>query len=355
MQKMLDEASARHAELESSLADPAVLENPSRYRKVSRECGSLAKLVGVYDQYKKASQELEENRELAREDDPEMAELAAEEIERLEKEVEQLSSDLTERVLVEDENSNRDVIIEIRAGTGGDEAALFTGDLFRMYSKYAERRKWKVELIDASDTDLGGFKEITFSVSGDSVYGELRYEMGGHRVQRVPSTETSGRIHTSAATVAVLTEPEEVELDIKDADLKIDYYRASGPGGQKVNKTDSAVRITHQPTGVVVAIQDETSQHKNKAKALRVLRSRIFERMEKDRLEKEQSTRRGQIGSGDRSQRIRTYNFPQNRLTDHRIGQNFNLERALKEGELGDLFDALRTHDREEQLKELAL
>ena len=243
--------------------------------------------------------------------------------------------------------------MEIRAGTGGDEAALFAGDLFRMYGRLAERQGWKVEVLDGRATDLGGFKEIIFSVAGEEVHLHLRYEMGGHRVQRVPQTETSGRIHTSAATVAVMGEPEEVEIEVKEADLRVDFFRASGPGGQKVNRTSSAVRLTHLPTGLVVSIQDETSQHKNRAKAMRVLRSRIYDHVETRRQEKEQSLRRGQIGSGDRSQRIRTYNFPQNRVTDHRIGQNFNLEKVVKEGDLNNLIAGLRSRERELRLKEL--
>ena len=355
VEKKLEEAAERYSSLESQLGDPAVLEQPALYQSVSRECGSLGKLVTIFRDYQKKSTELAENRELAAEDDPELAALAEAEIPSLESAVEALEVELTDRVLVEDKNSDRNVIVEIRAGTGGDEAALFSADLFRMYSKFAETRRWKIEMIDGHPTDLGGYKEVVFSVSGNSVYRDLRYEMGGHRVQRVPSTETSGRIHTSAATVAVMSEPEEVEIDLNESDLRIDFYRAGGPGGQKVNKTSSAVRITHLPSGIVVAIQDESSQHKNRAKALRVLRSRIYEAREKERFEREQSERRGQIGSGDRSQRIRTYNFPQNRVTDHRIGQNFNLERVLKEGELGDLVDALRAFDREERLKHLEL
>ncbi len=356
IEKKLQDLSTRHAELEKQLSDPALLSNQSLYRSVSRECGGLGKIVSSYQQYVKNAKELADNEELSRaDDDPELGELAREEVTRLKPLVSQQAQDLTDRVLVEDKHADRNVIVEIRAGTGGDEAALFAADLFRMYSKFAEKKRWKTEVLDAHPTDLGGYREIVFSLAGDTVYGDLRYEVGGHRVQRVPTTETSGRIHTSAATVAVLTEPEEVEIEINESeDLRIDYYRAGGPGGQKVNKTSSAVRITHLPTGLVVAIQDETSQHKNRAKAMRVLRSRLYDQLENERQEKERSLRRDQIGSGDRNQRIRTYNFPQNRVTDHRIGMNFNLERVVKDGDLSELLHSLRGFDRDQRLKELS-
>ncbi len=355
VEKKLDELIARHDELEQLVSSPDVIANPSLYRAHSRELGGLAKKVGRFRRYRELASDLRENEELAgsSDEDEEFRALAREEVERIGPELEQLSAEILEAVLVEDKDSERNVIMEIRAGTGGDEAALFAGDLFRMYSRLAERRSWKIELLDASPTDLGGFKTIVFSVTGEAVFRDLRYEMGGHRVQRVPETETSGRIHTSAATVAVMGEPEEVEVDIKDADVRVDFYCASGPGGQKVNKTSSAVRLTHEPTGIVVAIQEESSQHKNRARAMRVLRSRLYEHFESERLEKEQSERRSQIGSGDRSQRVRTYNFPQNRVTDHRIGQNFNLEKVVHEGALEPVFEALRARDREERLKAL--
>ena len=345
----------RHAELEKRLSDPDIMSQPVRFRRLSRECGSAAKVVERFRLYRTLTESIEENEALARDakEDAEIREMAREELERLQPELEAITRELTDRILVEDKDASRNVIIEIRAGTGGDEAALFAGDLFRMYSKLAERKSWKTEVIDANATDLGGFKEIIFSVSGDDVHRDLRYEMGGHRVQRVPSTETSGRIHTSAATVAVMGEPEDVEVAINDSALKMDFFRASGPGGQKVNKTSSAVRLTHLPSGIVVSIQDEVSQHKNRAKAMRVLRTRLFEHTERERLSKEQDQRRSQIGSGDRSQRVRTYNFPQNRVTDHRIGQNFNLEHVIKEGDLEPVITAMRDHDREQQLKAL--
>ena len=299
VEQKLESLQTRHAELEELVAKPEIIEQPSLYRTHTREFGTLGKKVSRFKEYRQLAQELEENEALAASagEDPEMRELASEEIERIKPLLQKAVSDLLEMILVEDKNSDRNVIVEIRAGTGGDEAALFAADLFRMYSRYAEQKHWKIEILDASPTDLGGFKEIVFSVTGDAVYRDLHYEMGGHRVQRVPTTETSGRIHTSAATVAVMGEPEEVEIDVKESELRIDFYRASGPGGQKVNKTASAVRITHLPTGLVVAIQEESSQHKNRARAMRVLRSRLYEHFEEERKNKEQSQRRSQIGS----------------------------------------------------------
>ncbi len=349
----LEQLRGRYDELQELIASPEVIADHVRLKKYSRELGALRKKVEKFDTYTQLEKELTENAALAasESEDPELRQMAAEEVERSTPLVAEIGDQLLEMVLVEDKDSDRNVIMEIRAGTGGDEAALFVADLFRMYSHYAESRSWKIEPLDASPTDLGGFKEIIFSVTGESVFRDLRYEMGGHRVQRVPTTETSGRIHTSAATVAVMGEPEEVEIDVKESDLRVDFYRASGPGGQKVNKTASAVRITHHPTGIVVAIQEESSQHKNRARAMRVLRSRLYEHFENQRREKEQSQRRSQIGSGDRNQRIRTYNFPQNRVTDHRIGQNFNLDRVLQQGEMESVFAALRSYDRQQRLR----
>ena len=355
VEEKLKETEERLEEVQQLLADPEVLSSPPRLRLLSRECGSLAKVAEEYKHYRELSQTIADNQELCDnpQEDSELQELALEENEKLRPELEQAEQGLLDRILVQDKNANRNVIMEIRAGTGGDEAALFAGDLFRMYGRLAERQGWKVEVLDGRATDLGGFKEIIFSVAGEEVHLHLRYEMGGHRVQRVPQTETSGRIHTSAATVAVMGEPEEVEIEVKEADLRVDFFRASGPGGQKVNRTSSAVRLTHLPTGLVVSIQDETSQHKNRAKAMRVLRSRIYDHVETRRQEKEQSLRRGQIGSGDRSQRIRTYNFPQNRVTDHRIQENFNLDKVVKEGALEALISSLQNQEKEQRLKEL--
>jgi len=343
----------RHAALEQLLADPSSLENGSLYASRSRELGILGKRVARYSEYSKVVHELADNEELAKEGDPELRQLAREEILRLQGRAGELEEELVGMVLDEDKDASRNVIMEIRAGTGGDEAALWAADLLRMYTKYAGRRGWKTELIDASPSELGGFKEVIVSITGDSVHRDLRYEMGGHRVQRVPITEASGRIQTSMATVAVLGEAEEVDIEIKESDIKMDFYRSSGPGGQNVNKTSSAVRLTHIPTGLVVAIQEESSQHKNRAKAMRVLRSRLYDLHEAERKEKEQDIRRNQIGSGDRNQRVRTYNFPQSRVTDHRINENFNLERIVIEGDLAPLIESLRAYDRDLKLKAL--
>lgn len=353
--KKLEVSVARHAELEALVSSPEVLASPALYKSYSKELGTLAKVVGKFREHQKLFRELRENEELSQAsgEDPALRQLAREEMARIAPLLETVAEELVEGVLVEDKDGARNVIMEIRAGVGGDEAGLFAGDLFRMYSKYAERKGWKVELMDASPTPLGGFKEIIFSIAGDSVHRELRYEMGGHRVQRVPETEGSGRIHTSAATVAVLSEPEEVDMEVRESDIRMDFYRASGPGGQNVNKTSSAVRLTHIPTGLVVAIQEESSQHKNRARAMRVLRTRLFDLYEGQRKEKEQSARKTQIGSGDRSQRIRTYNFPQNRVTDHRLNENFNLERVVEEGDLEPMARALRSYDRDLKMKEL--
>jgi peptide chain release factor 1 len=355
IEKKLVQLQARSVELQAMMSRQDIIEQPPLYLSYTRELGVLSKKVGKYEEYLRVLKELGDNQALARSsgEDAEIRQMAREEVARLTPRESQLADALVDMVLVEDKDAAKNVILEIRAGTGGEEAALFAADLFRMYSKYADKKGWKVEVLDASSTDRGGFKEIVASVSGDQVYREMRYEMGGHRVQRVPETEASGRIHTSAATVAVLSEPEEVEVEIKEADLRIDVYRAGGPGGQNVNKTSSAVRVTHLPSGLVVAIQEESSQHKNKARALRVLRSRLYELYETQRKEKEQDMRRSQIGSGDRNQRIRTYNFPQNRVTDHRINENFNLDRIIREGDLDPVAAALRGYDRDLKMKEL--
>jgi len=347
----------RYQDIESALADPAVATDPPRVAALARERGSLAKVALPFGRYLEVCQQIQEaERMLEESDDPELADYARGELNQLRQQeavaIEALRDVLYARQTDADHAS---LIIEVRAGTGGDEAALFARDLYEMYRKYAERMGWKFEGLDFVPTELGGFKEVSFSITGENAYRHLQFESGGHRVQRVPETEAQGRIHTSLATVAVLAEPEEVEIEIRNEDLDIDVMRAGGPGGQHVNKTESAVRLTHRPSGLVVICRDERSQHRNKAKAMRLLRSRLFELQREKVHEERAEARRTLIGSGDRSQRIRTYNFPQNRMTDHRIGLTlYNLDRIVA-GELELLTEALIEHDRREQLGELAL
>lgn len=350
----LSEMDRRLTELEKLLADPEVLSQPALYRSYIREHGHLSKIVPDYRKLCALTDEIAETRTmLTEETDPEMKKLAEDELENLAEQQAALVEQIQERFVTEDENADRNVIMEMRAGTGGDEAALFAGDLYRMYRHYAEDRGWKVEVMDSSPTDLGGFKEIIFSISGDGVYSRLRYESGVHRVQRVPKTETSGRIHTSAATVAVLPEANQIEIVIKDADIEIDRMRSSGPGGQSVNKTSSAIRIHHLSTGTIVQCQDNKSQFKNLDQAMRILRSRLYEMKMNEERTKRETIRRSQIGSGDRSQRIRTYNFPQDRLSDHRINETiYGLDRIM-EGRIDELIDKLQAHDRAERLESL--
>ena len=340
----------RFMEVEGLLSDPTVLSDQNRFRELTREHSELSEPVEVYRRYKHINQEIEDNRELMRDEDPDMREMAKEELPALERESEELAQKLTMLMLPKDPNDGKNIILEIRAGTGGDEAALFASDLFRAYSRYAERHRWKVEILSSSESGAGGFKEVIAMISGKNVYSRLKYESGTHRVQRVPETETQGRIHTSACTVAVLPEAEDVDLDIDPSDLRIDLYRASGAGGQHVNKTESAVRITHIPTGVVVACQDEKSQHKNKARAMKVLRSRILDAMQAEQHAKEAAERKSQVGSGDRSERIRTYNFPQGRCTDHRIGLTLYKLDSIMQGDLDEMFDALTTYYQAEMM-----
>ena len=347
MREMLDEKLARYQDLEKQMSDPEVQSNPAKMAAVAREHGSLAKLAGKYGRYKTVISDLDELREMAQSDDSDERELAEAEIVTLTEEREELWAGLLDMTIGGEDANRTRCVMEIRAGTGGDEAALFAGNLLNMYQKHCEAKKWKMEVIDSSANEIGGFKEVTVGIEGEGVYRELQYESGGHRVQRVPETETKGRIHTSAATVAVLPEPEDVEVDLKPDDYRRDNYRASGPGGQKVNKTDSAVRLTHHETGIVVAIQDEKSQHKNLAKALRVLKSRIYEHLQCAENEKRADERKSLVGSGDRSQRIRTYNFPDNRVTDHRIGLTIYKLDQIIAGNVSYLTDALIEHDRQ--------
>ncbi|MGE0156248.1 MAG: peptide chain release factor 1 [Geobacter sp.] len=339
----------RFQELESLLSDPTVIANQPEFRKLSREHADLAPLIEAFRRYKKVLEELDENKELLA--DPEMKEMAEEEISRLSEEKERLDAEIKILLLPKDPNDSRDVILEIRAGTGGDESALFCGDLFRMYSRFAEKNRWKVEMLSCSESERGGYKEVIASIEGQDVYAKLKYESGTHRVQRVPETEAQGRIHTSACTVAIMAEAEDVDIDINPADLKIDVYRSSGAGGQHVNTTDSAVRITHLPTGTVVACQEERSQIKNRAKAMKVLKTRILDTILQEQNAKMAADRKQQVGSGDRSERIRTYNFPQGRMTDHRIGLTLYRLDSIMAGDIEEITDALRTHYQMEALQ----
>ena len=338
----LEALSDRLRQLDDAVAEPGLAKDPARYRELMRERSRLMAVDEVYSAYKSVLSSLDGARSIAKdESDPEMRDLAREEAKELEERRGALEAKLQDLIAPRDELADKPAIVEIRAGTGGEEAALFAADLFRMYSRFAEKRGWKIEVMETSGTELGGFREIVFSITGDAVYECLRWESGVHRVQRVPATEASGRIHTSAVTVAVLPEMEETEVEIREQDLRIDMMRSSGPGGQSVNTTDSAVRITHLPTGLVVHCQDEKSQLKNKAKAMRILRARLFELEDAKRQAERAAERRSMVGSGDRSERIRTYNFPQNRITDHRIDLTlYKLELAM-EGDIDELVDAL--------------
>jgi peptide chain release factor 1 len=349
MFEKIEELERRYQELEALLSNPAVIANQPEFRRYSREHADLSDLVAVYRRYRKVLAEIAGNRDLLA--DPDMKEMAEEELNSLEEEKERLVGEVRLLLLPKDPNDSKNVILEIRAGTGGDESALFAGDLFRMYSRFAETSRWRVEVISASESERGGYKEVVASVEGEGVYAKLKYESGTHRVQRVPETEAQGRIHTSACTVAIMPEAEDIDIDINPADLKIDVYRSSGAGGQHVNTTDSAVRITHLPSGVVVSCQEERSQIKNRAKAMKVLKSRILDSMHSEQNARLAADRKSQVGSGDRSERIRTYNFPQGRMTDHRIGLTLYRLDALMEGDIGEVVDSLRAHYQMEALK----
>ena len=351
----LREIEKNYEELERQLAQPDVYQDRARYAELAKAHAELGEIVSHLREYRRAAREAEEARELLREEsDPEMLAFLRESLREAEERVEELEARIRLLLVPRDPRDEKDVIMEIRAGAGGEEAGLFAGDLYRMYQRYADRQGWSAETLSSSPSELGGFKEIIFSVRGKGVYSRLKYESGVHRVQRIPVTESGGRIHTSTATVAVLPEAEEVEVDVDPADLRIDVFRSTGPGGQSVNTTDSAVRITHLPTGVVVSCQDEKSQLQNREKALRILRARLL-RLEQERQQREQAEeRRAQVGTGDRSERIRTYNFPQGRVSDHRIGLTlYRLEEVL-DGDLDEIIEALAAADRAERLAEAA-
>lgn len=351
MKKKLDLIKERYEDLNRQLCDPANVSDQEKLKVLNKERSSLEETVTLYEEYKKLEADIEESKAMLRhEQDGDLADYISSELETMNREQETLKDRLYVLLLPKDPNDEKDIIMEIRGGAGGDEAALFAGDLFRMYCKYAEKKSWKTEILSSNMTGLGGVKEVVFSISGKNVYSRLKYESGVHRVQRVPETEASGRVHTSTVTVAVLVEPEDVDIQINANDLRVDTYRASGAGGQHVNKTDSAVRITHVPTGIVVACQDERSQHQNREKAFRLLRAKLMEQ-EQIRQETElASTRKQQVGTGERSEKIRTYNFPQSRLTDHRIGFSLHNLEFVMEGELEELFDALTLHSQKQAI-----
>lgn len=354
MLEKLQAVEDKYLELESLISDPAAMQDMNRWQRYSKEHASLTPIVEKFREYKRVLKSIAEDKAMFEESlDDEMRKMVEEELAGLAAQKERLDRELPILLLPKDPNDDKNVIVEIRGGVGGEEAALFAGDLFRMYSRYAERQGWRTELIDANATEIGGFKEVSFLVAGFGAYSRLKYESGTHRVQRVPVTESGGRIHTSAVTVAVLPEAEEVEIEINPGDLRIDTYCASGAGGQYVNRTETAIRITHLPTGIVVQCQDEKSQLKNKEKAMKVLRARILDQARREQESAVAADRRSQVGSGDRSERIRTYNFPQGRVTDHRIGLTLHKIDAVLNGEIDELLNALITADQAERLKQV--
>jgi len=351
MFEKLQKVEDRFTELDNLMANPKILANQDEYRRVSVERKELAEIVETYREYKKVREELEGNRDLSEEEDEELAEIAREEIPALQGRLDKIETRLRALLLPKDPLDDKDVFLEIRAGTGGNEAGLFAADLFRMYARYAERNGWKVEIMSSNETGIGGYKEVISLIQGKGAFSRLKYERGVHRVQRIPVTEAGGRIHTSTATVAVLPEADDVEIDIAENDIRVDVFRSSGPGGQSVNTTDSAVRLTHLPTGITVSCQDEKSQHKNRSKAMRILKVRLQELARQEQEAEISSERRSQVGTGERSEKIRTYNYPQSRVTDHRIGHTHHRLTEFMDGDLDDTVDHLTTHFQAEALE----
>ncbi len=354
MLQRLDFLEQKYEELSIKISDPEVMSNQKEWQRLCKDHSELEVITLKYREYKKILEEIEYNKEVIyQEEDKEFKELAQEELRELQSKKSSVEGELKILLLPKDPNDEKNVFVEIRAGTGGDEAALFAANLFRMYSKYVESKRWKIEMISVNDTDIGGFKEVVFMVKGNGAYSKLKYESGVHRVQRVPDTEASGRIHTSASTVAVLPEVDDVDVEINQNDIRVDVFRSSGNGGQSVNTTDSAVRITHIPSGIVISCQDEKSQLKNKEKAMKLLRARLFELAEQERLKSIAEDRKSQVGSGDRSERIRTYNYPQGRVTDHRIGLTLYKLESFMDGYMDEIIEALIAESQSEKMKQM--
>jgi peptide chain release factor 1 len=351
MLSQLSKIERRYLEVEGLLSSNEVISNQNEFRKLSKERSELSEIVSIYHEFKKVAEDKKSTEELYNESSDEMKQMAFEELQDLKKQQEELEKKLSIMLLPKDPNDGKNVFLEIRAGAGGDEASLFAGQLFRAYARYAEKKKWKVEIMSLNENELGGTKEVIASIEGDNIYSTLKYESGVHRVQRVPQTETQGRVHTSTVTVAVLPEADEVEVNINDNDLRVDTYRAGGAGGQHVNRTDSAVRITHIPSGIVVACQDERSQIKNRSKAMKILQAKLLEAAQIEKEKAFSDERRSQVGTGDRSERIRTYNFPQSRVTDHRINYTIHSIDAYMEGDIQNMLDAVHQHYQAESLK----
>jgi peptide chain release factor 1 len=350
----LESLEARYDKLNELLSDPEVINDSKKLREYSKEQSDLQDVITAYREYKDISTQLDDAKEMLDDDlDDEMREMAKMEVAELSEKKEELEERLKILLLPKDPNDDKNVIMEVRGAAGGDEAALFAGDLFRMYSRYAESQGWKIDIMDSNTTGVGGFKEVVFMINGTGAYSKLKFENGAHRVQRVPETESGGRIHTSTATVVVMPEAEEVEIDINEKDIRVDTFASSGPGGQSVNTTMSAVRLTHEPTGIVVSIQDEKSQIKNKEKAMKVLRARIYDKFQQEAQAEYDQTRKSAVGSGDRSERIRTYNFPQNRVTDHRIGLTIQKLDQILEGKLEEVIDALIIEEQAKKMEEI--